>query len=765
MIEAGSGGHFTASNSTFTLTELSLDAGSVLNAGDLVGDTFDLPLYLPAADVQDLSGAGSNNLSFQDIDILGGSIGSGQTLALNAIGTASTANLRYVFSGAFTVGAGATLTVAPNVSVLIQAGQTLTDDGTVSFGNGDAVSFGYVYGTTTKILVGNGGVMSAANTIFSAVSVSNATVMEVGSGGHFTASNSTFTLTELSLDAGSILNAGDLVGDTFNLPLYLPAADVQDLSGTGSDNQSFQDIDILAGSIGSGQTLALNAIGTATTANLRYVFSGAFTVGAGATLTVAPNVSVLIQAGQTLTDDGTVSFGNGDAVSFGYAYGVTTQLQVGNGGVLNANDVAFSLASSATGLFEVGNGGQLDVSDSSIAVTQFNLDSGSNDTLSTDLVSGPFTINSGATINIAYNDFSNIGTNGLLAVGSPSATIHLENNYWGTTISSLIAAKIEDHSKDATRPTVSYVPYLTEHPVQTAAAAATVVFSTSAPNVTLSATVSSPGAIVNEGSVTFTILNGATVVGTPVSANVVSGAASANYVLPAGTTAGSYTIQAVYNGTSNYLPNTDASHVLTISAAATATAAAAASATFNSGAQTVALERHRDQRGGHGQRGDRDLHHPQRHGGRRQPRHCQRRQRHRRRQLYVAGRRGRRSLHHPGRLQRQHRLPRFHRRRSRPDDQRRRQRDRRRQRLGHLQFRRPDGRPERDGDQRRGHGQRGDRDVHDPQRHDGHRHGGHRQRRQRRRRRQLHVAGRRHRRFLHDPGRLQRHGRFPRLHR
>ena len=54
-------------------------------------------------------------------------------------------------------------------------------------------------------------------------------------------------------------------------------------------------------------------------------------------------------------------------------------------------------------------------------------------------------------------------------------------------------------------------------------------------NVTLNATITSAAGTVNEGTETFTILNGTTVVGTPVTVNVAAGAASASYVLPAGT--------------------------------------------------------------------------------------------------------------------------------------------------------------------------------------------------------------------------------------
>src|SRR5205085_2658883 len=52
-------------------------------------------------------------------------------------------------------------------------------------------------------------------------------------------------------------------------------------------------------------------------------------------------------------------------------------------------------------------------------------------------------------------------------------------------------------------------------------------------------------------------LSGSTVIGSPVTVNVTGGAASASYTLPAGTLGGSYTINAVYNGTANYLASTD----------------------------------------------------------------------------------------------------------------------------------------------------------------------------------------------------------------
>src|SRR5439155_11287901 len=77
-----------------------------------------------------------------------------------------------------------------------------------------------------------------------------------------------------------------------------------------------------------------------------------------------------------------------------------------------------------------------------------------------------------------------------------------------------------------------------------------------APLVNLSASVgagpAAPGPAVNLGTLTFTVKNGASVVGAAVGdTTVVNGAASVTYPLPAGLAAGTYTIEAAYGGTTN----------------------------------------------------------------------------------------------------------------------------------------------------------------------------------------------------------------------
>ncbi len=474
-IEVVAGGHLQASSCSFTLGYLELDNGSVLGAGDLAGNTYNSPLYLPATEVQYLSGTGTTQY-FQAVNILGGTLAAGQTLALNAI-SATPGSLTYVFPSGFTVAYGATVTVAANVSVQLSGGQLFTDGGTVTFSSGDTLTFLYAYGATAQLVVGNGngtgGLLTAAGTTFSTASLgvnSSSSHIEVVAGGRLQASSCSFTLGYLELDNGSVLGAGDLAGNTYNSPLYLPATEVQYLSGTGT-TQYFQAVNILGGTLAAGQTLALNAI-SATPGSLTYVFPSGFTVAYGATVTVAANVSVQLGGGQTFTDGGTVSLAAGDTWTFNYAYSATAQLVVGNtngtGGLLTAAGTTFnttSLGVNGSGSqFSVNYGGYLNATTSSFSLSSLNLNGGSTDTLQTDAISGNLAINSGASISITGNNFSNIGNNGVIATGVSTATINLPNNYWGTTIVANILAKLLDHHQDSTRPTVNYGNYLTAAP-------------------------------------------------------------------------------------------------------------------------------------------------------------------------------------------------------------------------------------------------------------------------------------------------------------
>lgn len=77
-------------------------------------------------------------------------------------------------------------------------------------------------------------------------------------------------------------------------------------------------------------------------------------------------------------------------------------------------------------------------------------------------------------------------------------------------------------------------------------------------DLTLSASVTSPfGGTVNQGTVTFTVMQGATVIGSPVtSGTVTNDAISASYTLPPGTVVGTYSITADYSGGGDLAPST-----------------------------------------------------------------------------------------------------------------------------------------------------------------------------------------------------------------
>ena len=72
--------------------------------------------------------------------------------------------------------------------------------------------------------------------------------------------------------------------------------------------------------------------------------------------------------------------------------------------------------------------------------------------------------------------------------------------------------------------------------------------------MSLTATVTSGAGTVGEGYVTFKVLNGSMVIGKATMGNVAGGKASVNYNIPAGTAAGNYTIDAVYDGTADSAP-------------------------------------------------------------------------------------------------------------------------------------------------------------------------------------------------------------------
>jgi hypothetical protein len=237
---------------------------------------------------------------------------------------------------------------------------------------------------------------------------------------------------------------------------------------------------------------------------------------------------------------------------------------------------------------QVNSGGELTATGSTFNLNKVTLNAGSADTIQLTFFATQLTINSGASIGIHSDNFSSASAT-VVAAGISTATIDLTNNFWGTLNTTQIAAKITDHNKNSSLPTVLYQPFLTENATGTYAANASAIYSPSAQTVNLTASVIAAGQTVNEGAATFTILSGGTTIGSPVTVNVVNGAATAPYGLPPAAAGGTYTIQAVYNGDSNFLGSSDSSHSLTISSVATTTAAASVTTTYSAASQSVSL--------------------------------------------------------------------------------------------------------------------------------------------------------------------------------
>jgi len=189
------------------------------------------------------------------------------------------------------------------------------------------------------------------------------------------------------------------------------------------------------------------------------------------------------------------------------------------------------------------------------------------------VLSGGTVVGSPVTVNVAGGAASAQYT---LPAGTPVGSYTIQAVYNGTSFFM--------GSSDASQSLTVQPAFTTNSAANTPAA-----YSAADQTVALSASVISPAGTVNEGTETFTLLSGGTVIGSPVTVGLSGGAASTNYTLPGGTPDGTYTIQAVYTDPVNFLGSSDTSHSLTVGPAATTTAAATVSTSYSASSQTVAL--------------------------------------------------------------------------------------------------------------------------------------------------------------------------------
>ena len=154
----------------------------------------------------------------------------------------------------------------------------------------------------------------------------------------------------------------------------------------------------------------------------------------------------MLTDGQTITDSGTLTFATGDTMNF-YSYYGASQIVVN--GTMTATGDTFATLSGSGASIQVESGGELTATNSTFGVNEVSLNAGSTDNLQYVVIDTQLAINSGATINIASDDFTN-GT--VVASGNANATISLINNFWGTINPTQIAAKITDHANNPNLP-------------------------------------------------------------------------------------------------------------------------------------------------------------------------------------------------------------------------------------------------------------------------------------------------------------------------
>jgi hypothetical protein len=166
------------------------------------------------------------------------------------------------------------------------------------------------------------------------------------------------------------------------------------------------------------------------------------------------------------------------------------------------------------------------------------------------------------------------GLSSLGDYGGPTPTMTINDNSSAFGQGTPYTAYTTDQ-RGYTRPTNpslgAFDPNATPPTTTTTASNATATFSGTNQTVTLTADVTSSAGTVNQGMVSFTLRQGSSEPLTvPVLGSVSDGMASVSYVLPAGTPAGSYAIDAVYNPSPEYAEfgqAEDLNHYLTIQSA------------------------------------------------------------------------------------------------------------------------------------------------------------------------------------------------------
>jgi hypothetical protein len=511
----------------------------------------------------------------------------------------------YEIGASVAVNPGVTLQVDPGVTVLIDQGDTLTVQGALTVASGATVEIVDGNSGAHAGITVNAGSLTASGASFVRQGGTNGTdntSVHVTNGGSISATGCEFRLDNVTFDPGTVLSGsqGSLVtGNGFDTVLTVPAVDLFELN----QNLHFARIDFAAGDqVPANTTVQLVPLGTDGSAAPTFVFDGSFGVAQTGILAISNNVTVLVGEGATLTVQGSLAVSGGATVQVadgnsGMQAGITV-----DGGSLFASDASFVRQGGTNGTdttsLQVADGGQLYLTGSQFSWDQLTLSASSTDTLYSNTFAAELAINSGASLSMSLNDFSSPATT-VVASGATGTFINLEQNWWGTTNSTAIEAKITDEHTNSALPQVVFSPPLANAP--STAASTTLVqdnvvtYNPSPIPLTLSAEVASTGATVDEGTMTFLVfdVNG-NEIGQPITGVAVNdGSASTAFTLPAGQSAGFYSVVAVYSGGPDFQGSVSVfpdSGEIAVQPADSTTSASSAKTSFSEAAQDVTLK-------------------------------------------------------------------------------------------------------------------------------------------------------------------------------
>jgi hypothetical protein len=310
-----------ATGTTLSLTQLTFANGSVLKSTDITGSTFNTTVSLPAIHAASLV----DNLVFQDVIILPGSLSNGQVATLAPLGQSGTQ--RYIFNattGNFTIGAGATLTIQPEARVV-------------------AVE---TNGTTFGIVVN--GVLNVADAFLTHTGTNNSSTIAVGAGGRLTATNSQIAWSKVNLNSGG---AADFQFDTFTTKLTINSGAGANIFNNDFSTNGANGV-IAAGSSSATINFENNYWGSDPAAIPAMIQDNADNATLP-TIDFSPNLTTppfpffnptslnLSTSGEGVSRTLTAAPGTGPATNFAVASGaLPTGMALSSGGVLNGTPIA-----------------------------------------------------------------------------------------------------------------------------------------------------------------------------------------------------------------------------------------------------------------------------------------------------------------------------------------------------------------------------------------------------------------------------------------